>query len=85
VVFCRATRQGRPSRCRHRAPAAAPSPPAAGRRSNCWLPARTAGTEALLIAHGFTIAQMVELVRAGLATAAAERVVGGAHVRDWGR
>jgi hypothetical protein len=34
-------------------------------------------TEALMLAHGFTIAQMVELVRAGLATATAERVVAG--------
>jgi hypothetical protein len=32
-------------------------------------------TEAILLAHGFTIAQMVA-VRAGLATATAERVVG---------
>jgi hypothetical protein len=34
-------------------------------------------TEAILLAHGFTIAQMVELVRVGLATAQAERVVAG--------
>ena len=34
-------------------------------------------TEALLLAHGFTTSQMVELVRAGLATATAERVVAG--------
>jgi hypothetical protein len=34
-------------------------------------------TEALLLAHGFSIEQMVELVRAGLATASAERVVAG--------
>jgi len=30
-----------------------------------------------MIAHGFTVPQMVELVRAGLATATAERVVTG--------
>jgi hypothetical protein len=36
-------------------------------------------TEAIMLAHGFTIAQMVELVRAGLATATAERVVAGRH------
>jgi hypothetical protein len=30
-----------------------------------------------MLAHGFTIEQMVELVRAGLATASAERVVAG--------
>jgi hypothetical protein len=32
---------------------------------------------ALEFAHGFTIEQVVELVRAGLATATAERVVAG--------
>jgi hypothetical protein len=32
-------------------------------------------TEALMLAHGFTTKQMVELVRAGLATASTERVV----------
>jgi len=30
-----------------------------------------------MLAHGFTVAQMVELVRDGLATATAERVVAG--------
>jgi len=35
------------------------------------------GTEAIMIAHGFTIEQMVALVHAGLATATAERVVAG--------
>jgi hypothetical protein len=34
-------------------------------------------TEAMMLAHGFTIPQMVELVRAGLATTTAERVVAG--------
>jgi hypothetical protein len=34
-------------------------------------------TEAIMLAHGFTTRQMVELVRAGLATATAERVVAG--------
>jgi hypothetical protein len=34
-------------------------------------------TEAIMLAHGFSIEQMVELVRAGLATARAERVVSG--------
>jgi hypothetical protein len=34
-------------------------------------------TEAIMIAHGFAIEQMVELVRAGLATATAERMVAG--------
>jgi hypothetical protein len=32
-----------------------------------------------MLAHGFTIPQMVELVRAELATATAERVVAGAE------
>jgi hypothetical protein len=36
-------------------------------------------TEAIMLAHGFTIPQMVELVRAGLASATAERVVAGRH------
>jgi hypothetical protein len=30
-----------------------------------------------MLAHGFTVAQMVDLVRAGLAAAQAERVGGG--------
>jgi hypothetical protein len=34
-------------------------------------------SEAIMLALGFTIAQMVELVRAGFATATAERVVAG--------
>jgi hypothetical protein len=34
-------------------------------------------TEAMMLAHGFTVPQMVELVRAGLATATAERVRAG--------
>ena len=38
-------------------------------------------TEALMLAHGFTVAQMVELVRAGLASATGERVVAGATPR----
>ena len=32
-------------------------------------------TEAVMLAHGFTVAQMVELIAADLATASAERVV----------
>jgi hypothetical protein len=34
-------------------------------------------TQAILVAHGFTVEQMVELVRAGLATATAQRVKAG--------
>ena len=33
---------------------------------------RDGATEAIMIAHGFTVGQMVELVRAGLGTATAE-------------
>lgn len=34
-------------------------------------------TEAMMIAHGFSVAQMVDLVRTGLASAISERVVAG--------
>jgi hypothetical protein len=34
-------------------------------------------TESIMVAHGFTIPQMVELVHAGLATVTAERVLAG--------
>jgi hypothetical protein len=36
-------------------------------------------TEAVMLAHGFTVDMMVELVRVGLATAHAERVVAGSR------
>jgi hypothetical protein len=42
-------------------------------------------TEAVMLAHGFTIPQMVELVRAGLATATAERVVAGKRIIEVAR
>ena len=42
---------------------------------------RDGATEAIMLAHGFTVAQMVELVRSGLASAAAERVIAGG--RRW--
>jgi hypothetical protein len=38
---------------------------------------RDGATEAVMRAHGFTVEQMAELVRAGLATTTAERVVAG--------
>jgi hypothetical protein len=38
-----------------------------------------------MLAHGFTTEQMVELVRAGLATATAERVVAGNHTIEVAR
>jgi hypothetical protein len=42
-------------------------------------------TEAILLAHGFTIPQMIELVRTGLATASAERVVAGGRTIEVAR
>src|SRR4029450_429682 len=42
-------------------------------------------TEAIMLAHGFTIGQMVELVRAGLATATAERMVAGRQTIEGAR
>jgi hypothetical protein len=42
-------------------------------------------TEAMMIAHGFTVPQLVELVRAGLATATAERVVAGSRTIEVAR
>jgi hypothetical protein len=42
-------------------------------------------TEAIMLAHGFTVEQMVELVRAGLATTKAERVVAGGRTREVAR
>jgi hypothetical protein len=42
-------------------------------------------TEAMMLAHGFTIPQMVELVRAGLATATGERVVAGSRKMEVAR
>jgi hypothetical protein len=56
-------------------PVAIPSPTAAGREllASC----RDGCSEAIMLAHGFSIEMMVELVNAGLATATAERVVAG--------
>jgi hypothetical protein len=39
----------------------------------------------MMIAHGFTIPQMVELVRTGLATASAERMRAGKHEMEVAR
>jgi hypothetical protein len=53
-------------------------PPATRRRALELLAASRDGcTEAIMLAHGFTVEMLVELVRAGLATAKAERVVAG--------
>ena len=37
-----------------------------------------------MIAHGFTVARLVQLVQAGIATATAERVVAGGCTIVWG-
>jgi hypothetical protein len=42
-------------------------------------------TEAIMLAHGFSIDMMVELVNAGLATATAERVVAGGRPIEFAR
>ena len=54
------------------------SPPATRRRALeliAWSP--DGMTEAMLLAHGFTVEMLVDLIRAGLATAKAERVIAG--------
>jgi hypothetical protein len=53
------------------------APPARDRRHTLELLAafHDGATEALLLAHGFSIELLVELVRTGFATARAERVV----------
>jgi hypothetical protein len=53
--------------------------------SNCPPPAMMVAAPRLLPARGFTIAQMVELVRAGLASATAERVVAGGRMMEVAR
>jgi hypothetical protein len=42
-------------------------------------------SEAIMLAHGFSIDMMVELVNAGLATATAERVVAGSRTIEVAR
>jgi hypothetical protein len=42
-------------------------------------------TEAIMLVHGFTVELMVDLVRAGLATAKAERVVAGGRAIEVAR
>ena len=54
------------------------SPPATRQRALELLASSPAGcSEAILAAHGFTVKHLVELVRAGLATAKIERMVAG--------
>jgi len=43
---------------------------------------RDGATEAIILAHGFAVEQMVELVRTGLATATAGRVVTGGRAKE---
>jgi hypothetical protein len=59
------------------------SPPATRRRALELLAASRDGcTEAVMIAHGFTVQQMVALVRAGLASAHSQRMVAGNKPTD---
>jgi hypothetical protein len=59
------------------------SPPATRRRALELLAGSADGmTEAMLVAHGFTVEQMVELIRAGLATATTGRVIAGGQRRE---
>jgi hypothetical protein len=46
---------------------------------------RDGATEAIMRAHGFTVEQLVELLRAGLATAQSERVVAAGHTVEVAR
>ncbi len=64
---------------------AAASNPTAAERSNCSPPAATAAPEAMMLAHGFTVAQIVELVQARLASAGAERMRAGKHEMEIAR
>src|SRR5262249_8518988 len=59
-------------------------PKLATERSNLLASCRDGCPEAIMLAHGFTIADMVDLVCDGLATASAERVVAGSVVNEVG-
>jgi len=54
-------------------------PPACRRALELLAGRRDGVPEALMLAHGFSIELIVKLVHAGLATASAERTVGGRH------
>jgi len=41
---------------------------------------RNGATEAIMLAHGFTVEQMIDLCISGLATATPERMVGGGRM-----
>jgi hypothetical protein len=66
--------------------AASPSllTPSAAAHSNCSLHPDGA-TEAIMLAHGFTVEMLVDLVRAGLATAKSGRVVAGGRTIEVAR
>jgi hypothetical protein len=70
-----------PAKCRD------PSSPKPDRRRALELLAscRDGCTEAIMVAHGFTIGQMVELVRAGLASPTGERVRAGSKAIEVAR
>jgi hypothetical protein len=63
----------------HSDPIAGTARPTTSARSNCLRRAAIGVAEALMLAHGFSIELLVELVHAGLATASAERAVAGRH------
>ena len=46
---------------------------------------RDGATEAIMLAHGFTVELLVELIRAGLATATTERLVAGERAMEVAR
>jgi hypothetical protein len=58
-------------------PRAAPSPTATDRALELLAASRDGASEAIMLAHGFIVPQLVELIRDGLASATAERVVAG--------
>jgi hypothetical protein len=59
------------------------TPPATRRRALELLAASRDGcTEAIMLAHGFTLEQMVELVNAGLATVTAQHIVAGRNKHE---
>jgi hypothetical protein len=83
VCFCRPTdRLPRAMRLtnRKRRP-----PPDRRRALKLLASCRDGCTEALMLAHGVTVPQMVELVQAGLASAGAERMRAGKHEMEIAR
>jgi hypothetical protein len=67
------------------APAGLPSKPAGIRALELLTSDPDGCTDALMLAHGFTVALMVQLMRACLATATPERVVGGGETVEIAR